>query len=160
MSRGLSKSTSSYSDGEGRYPVIASIGPFIFCLHSKETAAWEGTNQTALCNNLQLWINHMKFTRTDCSFTNGSPLPFLLCRCPSASELISVMKHLICHTGATKRRLGGFYICLENHKNISTTSSEVKKHNLTTTTTWFTQNHINTRNWARVTFESSFFFFA
>lgn len=113
MRRRLSESTSLYSDGEGRYPIIAPIGPFIFCLHSRETAARADTNQIALCNNLQHWINHTNFTRTDRYFTSSSRVPFLSCSCPSATVLIYVMKYLISHTGATKRRLGGVYICLE-----------------------------------------------
>lgn len=98
----------SNSDREGRYPIIAPIGSFIFCLHSRETAAWEGTNQMAIWNNSQRWINHTNFTRTDRYFASSSRVPFL-CR-PSACELISVMKHLISHTGATKRKLRGFLL--------------------------------------------------
>ena len=113
MRRGLSESSGLHSDREGRYPIIVPIGPFIFCLHSRETAAWAGTNQIALCNDLQCWINHMNFTGTDRYFTSSSRVPFLSCSCPSAGMLISVMKYLISHTGPTKRKLGGFYICLE-----------------------------------------------
>lgn len=141
MKRGLSESTGPYSDGEGRYPIIAPIGPFIFCLRSRETAAWEGTNQIALCNNSQRWINHTNFTRTDRYFTSSSRVPFLSCSCPSACVLISVIKHLITHTGATKRTLGGVYICLEIIKICPEHQVGGKKHIQKTTATtlccWF-----------------------
>lgn len=113
MKRALSESTGLYNDGEGRYPVIAPIGPFIFCLHSRETAAWEGKNQIPLCNNSQHRINHTNFTRTDRYFTSSSRVPLLSCSCPSACALISVIYYLISHSGVRKRRLKGFYICLE-----------------------------------------------
>lgn len=135
--RGLSESTGPYSDGEGRYPIIAPIGPFIFCLHSRERAAWEGTNQIALCNNLQCWINHMNFTRSDRYFTSSSRVPFLSCSCPSVGMLISVMKYLISHKEATKRRLGGFHICLEIIKMQPQHQVQSKKQNLTRTTFFF-----------------------
>ena len=125
--RGLSESTSPYSDVEGRYPIIGPIGPFIFCLLSRESGAQEGTNQIALCKNSLHWINHTSFTRTDLHFTSSSRVPFPSCSCASVCMLISVMKYLISHTGATKR----------NVHNIK----QGKKHYLTTITVMFTQIH-------------------
>lgn len=60
-----------YSDGKGRYPIIASIGLFIFFLHNRETAAWKFTNQITLWNNSQPSINHTNFTRTDWYFASN-----------------------------------------------------------------------------------------
>lgn len=117
-----------YSDGKRRYPIIAPIGPFIFCLHSGETEAREGANQISLCNNLRHWINHTNFTETDWYFTSNSHAHFLFCSCPCAGLLISVMEHLISHTGATKRLGGFFFLHLSGkYKNMGKTSRWLKK---------------------------------
>lgn len=124
-----------YSDGERRYPIITPIGPFIFCLHSRETEACEGTNQIALCNNLQLWINHTNFTETDRYFTSNSHVHFLSCSSSLCQHayLCDEAPHLP-HRG--NKKAWRFLHLSGNHKNVSTTSNTgEKKHNLTTTAT-------------------------
>lgn len=64
----------------------------------QETAAQRGAQQLTL-HQLQHWINHTNFTRTNPYFTSKTLVPFLSCSRASVCILISVMKYLIPFTG-------------------------------------------------------------
>lgn len=88
-----------YSDGERRYPIIPPIGPFIFCLRSREKVACERYKPY---HSVQLFSCGL-ITETSQDLTRSLHVHFLSCSCPSAYPLNSVTKHLISHTGQAKK---------------------------------------------------------